>query len=561
MLTHFSKIFLAAVLSCCSCFVLARAAESKPGNVQKPSVVKLFRDAQQLYKSEHYPQARAAFDRILRLYPTHEPSLILYARTQYKLNNLPEAYKAFGKVKLAALDPDTSYEYGQTYYQGNQFDGALAAFKRIPDGHALADLANYYGAICAAKLHRYQESEDMLEKALVLPDKLAKSRAQYLKHVQEMRLLQEKQGLQKERNDEKKRLAEQQRLANKDPQKNANPADKKDVPKTDAPYEHKGTQLVTRAGRIDYENKRQTENFHGYGEKNATIDVASFTFYHGPLFPLPLIIEDRQAAVGLQLMLKGEDRKTDGEEHRFVSESSQSDLIRILNKSVEEHTKQGEVELTPWLEFPLPLKHWLAFVGDLDLVFPDYEKTGRTGSRGGKVLGSGTRDILTYTLSGAFTQFFDDQTQPGSTLSRVKGELLFTWPQGTSLWMEARHDEFDYVDPTLDGPDASTLAKLTASQVFPMGFTLSLAGTYELQENNFFHTIPERPLVGANGTVFTGKAELIFTPFTWLSLGVSQLLSQTNWNVKDPDDVEIFERNVPNFSSELSATAALIMTL
>ena len=538
-------------------------AASPKRSVPKPGVVKLFQDAQQLYKAEKFPEARLAFDRILRLYPSHEPSLLLQARTLYKLNALPEAYKAFGKVPLTALDAEASYEYGQTYYQGNQFDGALTAFKRVPDGHALADLANYYGAISAVKLKRFPEAEEMLEKAVVLPDKLAKSRNLYMKHVQEMRLLQERQGLQKERTDERRRLSDQRRVAAGARVAAATAAKKEETkPAADAPYVHQGTQGVTRAGRVDYEHKTQTVDFHSYGNKDSTIDVGSFTFNHGPLFPLPVKVEERQGAVGLQIMFKGEDRKTVGLERRFVSEEDQSDLIRILNKPPEDlHTKQGELDLQPWIELPLPVRHWVALSGDFDFVYPDYETANRTGSRAGTLTLAGKKDVLSYSSFYTFTQFLDSQGQAGSTQNRVNGELAFTWPVGFGLQMQGRHDEFDYVDPLLDGPDASTLARLTASQSFPLGLKLSVAGTYELQENVFFHAVPDRSIVRANGTVYTGKASLTADPLPWISLGISQLLSQTIWNLADPNDKDVFERNVPDYSSELSMTAAIIMSL
>lgn len=551
----------ATLLAACLMLSFPAPSQAKPGNVPKPSVVKLFRDAQQLFKAERYPQARAAFDRIIRLYPGHEPSLVLMARTQYKLNNLPESYKAFTKINLSSLDPETSYEYGQVYYQGNQFEGALVAFKRIPEGHALADLANYYGAVSAAKLRRYQESEEMLERALVLPDKLAKSRGLYLKHVQEMRLLYEKQALAKERGDEKKRLGEQKRLTSKDGKKE-DPNAKKETPKADGPYVHKGSQSVTREGRLAYETKRQTVDFHGFGERTTDIKVGTFKFSHGLLLPLPIKVDDRQGAVGVQGILTGEDRQTTGEERRFVSESSQSDLIRILNKpAADTHTKQGEIEVSPWIEVPLPNSNWIALVGDVDFVYPDFDRAGRTGSRGGSLVESGSKDILTYTLSGIYTQFLDERADAGSTKSRFEGELLFLWPEGTSLAMLARHDSYSYLDETLDGPEASTLGKATVAQTFPLGFTFKLAGTYELQESYFFHGIPDRAVVRADGTVLTAKATLTFAPWSWMSLGVSQLVSQTRWTVLTKDDVDVFERNVPDRSDELTITGAFIMTM
>ena len=166
----------------------------------------MFQRAQRLYDSGKYQGALNAYDAILRRYPGHEPTVIQLAKTLYRLDRITEAYNIFARVNPQYLDPETSYEYGWSFYNAKKWEGALFAFKKVPKGNSLYDLANYYGAVSAIKLRKLDEASDMLEKAVVLPSKLAKSRTIYAKHLQALQLMEEKSTLAKERQKERRRL-------------------------------------------------------------------------------------------------------------------------------------------------------------------------------------------------------------------------------------------------------------------------------------------------------------------------------------------------------------------
>src|SRR5690606_4583050 len=154
------------------------------------------------------------------------------------------------RVNPQGFDDETSYEYGWSFYTNKQWPGALYAVQRVTKGHALFDLANYYGAICAIKLKRYDEAEDMLDKAVVLPDKLAKSRTLYVKRGQARKLMQQKRVLAKERVDEKDRLKKESE---------AKKINKYEAPAAPASTEYKltGLKRVTKAAKVEYAHEQQ----------------------------------------------------------------------------------------------------------------------------------------------------------------------------------------------------------------------------------------------------------------------------------------------------------------
>jgi tetratricopeptide (TPR) repeat protein len=144
--------------------------------------------ANRYYEMGRLNDALIGYSAILQRYPAHTAAIVQSAKIYYRMDHYNVAAQLFNRIPVTELDPETSYEFGWSNFNLHNYDGALRGFQRVPQGHSLADLANYYGGIAAIKLRRFEVAEDMLEKSLVLPDKLAKSRGMYLKHVQALRL-------------------------------------------------------------------------------------------------------------------------------------------------------------------------------------------------------------------------------------------------------------------------------------------------------------------------------------------------------------------------------------
>ncbi len=526
-------------------------AQPQAKHKRPPGVRGMFEDAQAFYDAGKYEQALVGYAALLKKYPGHEPSVIQTAKALYRLDRIKDAYSVFTKVNPQHLDPETSYEFGWSFYTNRAWEGALFAFQRVPKGHALFDLANYYGGICAIKLKKYDVAEDMLDKAVVLPDKLAKSRALYIKHVQALRFMQEKSQLAKDRESEKNALA--------NPKKNKTPPP---APVT-AEWAHQGFKGVAKSARVKYAVEHQYIDNFGRAQTTFDAKVSTLELKHGPILPLPIKSgKDRQAAFGLQLFVSAEDRITKGSEERLIIDQNEGDLVRQQNTDLGiTDVKSGIVTAEPWVEFPLPESLWLALGAEVSFVYPDFERGQRFGYRKGymdlaaKYLGA------TYTTEAYYTELLDKKTEPTTTvvggLLSITGDLI---PKLT-LGGKITYEMYDYLVPELglDGPDSITGAEVSVAQAMPLGITAKLIGATQLQTNYIFHAIPTYGQVSADGQVNTGKAILSATPVPWFTASVSQLISRTNWTVQNPEAQEPFELTVPDYVETFIAWVAVNM--
>ncbi len=175
------------------------AAWAAPVKTPAKSAVlqKLFRRGMDAYESKSYDDAVDLFSQLLQKQPDYVPAKIQLARALYQLKRFPESYKLFQQVEdISILEPDPSYEYGQAAFRADDFANALKAFRNVPNGHPLFDLAGYYGGIAAFKQGQYQLSLDLFEQAVVLPSKLLKSQKLYQKEAERLLIQQQKQELQ-----------------------------------------------------------------------------------------------------------------------------------------------------------------------------------------------------------------------------------------------------------------------------------------------------------------------------------------------------------------------------
>lgn len=531
------------------------AASSAPKPRKRPPGVRgMFDVAQELYDAGKYAPALAAYEALLRKYPGHEPAVIQTAKTLYRLDRIKDAYAVFTRISPQHLDPETSYEYGWAFYTNKAWEGAFYAFQRIPKGHALYDLANYYGAICAIKLRKYEDAEDMLEKAVVLPDKLAKSRSLYIKHVQALRLMQQKSALSKEREKEKETLTNG---ARKKPVK-APPASLD----ADA-YAHLGFKSITKSAKVKYEAVHQYIDHHGLKEKNFDARVARVELKSGFIWPLPSKApKEKRSAFGLGLTLAAEDRIVSGDEQRIIVSEDEQDLQRSLVKDLgTSDVKSGVAGVEPWMEFPLPEGLWLALGGELNYTFVDFERGRRTGFRKGYAELNGNAETITYGGAGAYKEVLDTETTPISNVVEgfVFGEQeLIPKLKGK---VKVTHSVFDYLveELNLDGPDSTTQLEVLLTQEMPLGFKVKGAATYMSQTNYIFHNIPTYGQVAADGQATGGRLALTADPLPFLSASISKLINKTVWTIDNEAALDAFELNVPDYVEEFVANVSLNM--
>ncbi len=520
-----------------------------------PGVRGMFQVGQEYYEAGKFNQALQAYDALLRKYPGHEPSTLQLAKTLYRLDRIKDAYGVFAKINPQDLDPETAYEYGWSFYTNKTWEGALYGFQRVPKGHALFDLANYYGAICAIKLKKYEEAEDMLEKAVVLPDKLAKSRSLYIKHVQALRLLQQKTTLAKERDNERQNLKDQNPIGGK--------KDPKPEPVVDNKWVHTGSKAITRSAKAKYNIEHQYIDKHGLEETSYDTKVASVEVKSGVILPVPFNAgKERVTAVGLQLALIAEDRIRKGEKQRILIDESNEDLARLSQDDLgTTDYKSGIFTVEPFVEIPLPENTWLALGGDIGFTYPEFERGSRTGYRSGYGLLTGTLPLYKWSTKGFYSETVDSETRPttsktGATAS-ISGDLF----KDLVGKLTVRHEMFDYLIDELKiiGPDTRTNFDLAVTQILPYGSEISVLGSYANLGNYIFYSIPTYGQLSANGREVTTKITASLSPVPWFTLSLEQLFVKTYWEQENADAKDVFERNVPDYIEQFNAWISINM--
>lgn len=544
---------------------------------------KMFGGAMELYNAGKYQDALVAFDRILKRYPGLEPNKKMIARTLYKLERFPEAWTFFAKIPPNQLEPDAAYEYGFVAFNARQYELCLTAMKRVPDGHGLHDLANYYGGLSALKLKRFPESEAMFEQAQVLPDRLARSRMLYLKHVQQLQTLQEQSQLNREREAEKTRIMRNAGGPNLPPGSRTQVNTQQPPPPaqaqspgtspassassaTPAPYEHKGFTGVSKMVTIKGEQRDQLSDNHGFNSSTAQVSIGSFKFQQGAFLPFgggSEPVKDggkniRKNAFSLQLLFGGEDRLIRGKERRIVIVEDDQDLVRILQTDpVKKHRQFAYVGVDPSLEFALPGDWWLQTGASGYFEYPDFKRLGRTGVVKG-IAGIGTkRGKSTFQLSGSSGVLLD--TKNKTTTETKDGTARFSQELNSSagLEVEAVIKDFRYKDESLDGPDQSLSVSGLFSYQLGFGLSANIFGAYERQKNSIFHNMPTYNSLSADGDVLTYEANLSARLAGWLGFSATQTVSKTTWNIHQDFAEEIFKTNVPDYLSLFKANVAI----
>jgi tetratricopeptide (TPR) repeat protein len=535
---------------------------SKPlpkGVVQKYAV------AMRLFETGKFNDALAAFDAIHRQYPAHEPTIVQYAKTLYRLERIPESYNLFARINPQYLDPETAYEYGYAFYVQNQFEGALYSFKRVPVDHALYDLASYYAAMSAIRLKRYGEAEELLDKAVVLPDKLARNKSLYQKHVTSLRMLQERAELERTTAEEKKRIASDSNQSKNTTQATAAaaPVDSAAPP---PPYSHAGFFGVTKLGKITHKRTSELASFHSQSETTYKSDETAFAFSYGPTIPLSFKMDDRQAAIGAQLDLKATNVASEGSKS-LLKYNQTSDIIETLvQKSPLDTTRKGDIGGNMWIEYPMPSGMWIGLDGHLSFTYPNFARGQRYGARGlyaqlAWLKGGPTTWI--GTLGGSYDLIVDSETEPFLASSSIDGSISAKLPSSSTITAGGRYGLLENLLPQagVPGPEASVNAFLSLRQDFPLGMSLTATGSAEKKELYTAKDPETGNLVStADANTLTGSVKFGAAPLSWLAFSASYRFSKNYWTIHNKARKERFEAITPSDESATELNGSLNFT-
>lgn len=523
--------------------------------------------ANRFYEMGRLNDALVGYSAILQRYPAHTAAIVQSAKIYYRMDRYSEAAQLFSRITVNELDPETSYEYGWSHFNLRNYDAALRGFQRVPLGHSLSDLANYYGGISAIKLRRFDVAEDMLEKALVLPDKLAKSRGLYLKHVQALRLMHQQHELARERELERETLAMAVPKRKPKTENDIVPiadAAPQTPPQTQSPgtTAPQGFKAVQHIATMSYLAEQQITNYHGRDHNKFNAKVATFDVVTGPQAVLPIWRQskDRAASVGLQIDLGLESRDQDGKEQTVWAGVSDHMLARQLNQRLGNKADlYAHAAGDAWLEVPVGAMSWFDIGVDADSLFGDFQRRKSLGYRRGYGDWRCRCGFGDWGISATYRDIVDSLNQP---IVQGGGGSLFLKSEVASkleLGIDLSYQSLAYVEQgeALDGPDSLATAQFSAVQGLPLNFKITAMAAYQQQSNYQLHNIGNFAQLSADGSNIYARASIEGSPLRFLNLGASALVSSTTWQLKDETTKDAFEPLVPSYTQELDLWAGI----
>ena len=536
---------------------LVAAAGRKPRTKPGANVIMQFKGATSLYNAGKYNEAAIAYQGILKAYPGHEPSRVQLAKSYYRLERLGDSFQVFQTLNPQFFDPETSYEYGQAFFAQKQWEGALYGFKKVPKGHPLFDLAGYYGAICALNLRRYQEAEDMIENAVVLPSKLVKSRDTYKKTIQELRVREEKEAIARQKSTDIQAMKDQTKQTQKDSK------DKREAQAATAEAQaipqgmDKGFVSRSSAFGLGTDIRQQTKAFG----KTSTDEVTSNTNFAFVSLAVAKALNPAKVApqAGFALTLRGENRTFRGSESPIGGSNEQFTRSLLYTAGRGDETV-GSGELQAWVEGPIATTFWLGVEGLAYQAFLDFA-TGQAPTMVGARSWAGRRtDAFKLYGEAGYYQFKGITGQPEISWVEEVGELTLTLSRGFDLYFAGLGTQYTYPIATADGPDFDVGATTRVTVTLPFQVALGLQGSYLYSKDYRVHSLQIVDLLVYDEATLTGRAFFFWDPTPWLRLEADGRRIQRRFeklSVGDEDVAIALESQRSNFITDTRVSATV----
>jgi hypothetical protein len=412
----------------------------------------------------------------------------------------------------------------------------------------------------AIRLKRYGEAEELLDKAVVLPDKLARNKSLYQKHVTSLRMLQERTELERTATEEKKRLA-----SDASQNKNATTTAPAESAAPPPPYSHAGFFGVSKLGRITHKRSSELASFHSQSEKTYKSDETAFSFSYGPTIPLSFKMDSRQAAIGAQLDLKATNIASEGSKVLLKYNQTSEIVETLVQKSPLETTRSGDIGGNIWVEYPMPSGMWIGLDGHLSFTYPNFARGQRYGVRGLFAQLAWMKEAPTTwigTLSGGYDLIVDSETEPFLARS-IDGSLSAKLPSSSTITLGGRYGLLEDMIPQtgVPGPQTSVNAFLSVRQDFPLGMSLTATGSAEKKELYTAKDPETRAIVStADANTLTGSVKLGAAPLSWLTFSASYRFSKNYWTIHNTARKERFEAITPSDESATELNGSLNFT-
>jgi tetratricopeptide (TPR) repeat protein len=478
------------------------ANTAKKPTKANPAHQKLFRRGMEAYEAKSYDDAIDVFTQILQKQADNMPAKIQLARSLYQLKRFPEAYKLFQTVELSLLEPEASYEYGQTAFRANDFNNAMEAFRNVPNGHPLYDLAGYYGGISAFKIGNFQLAIDMLEQAVVLPSKLVRSQKLYQKEAEKQLLLKQKQEVQ----------AATPPLGGAASQGSTAPTLTPLQSDSDRIYRYlrsdRGVTLIPR-----YVTQNQSSSDREVAKKEIKSAELRTT-----ISQLKSTTKAGSPQYLLELQLSGKALEGSSGEIGILPDVRKEQELALIKKS-DRVRSLGMVDLTAAIEWPIADGSTLGLHlgASMQGANGDFAK-GYTTPRLGIFLGQKNNLLETHINIEAHARL-----EEGDMLflnTRQLGRVIFALPHQFQVSIQGELAQYSYNQDRIDGPDWSGRILSEFGYQRSDDFGAFLGAFFELQQANRLHDLPGASVIEFDSNLIGASFRSDIKLFSWARLSL-----------------------------------------
>jgi tetratricopeptide (TPR) repeat protein len=147
-------------------------------------VNKGFAAALKAYKKGNIRGASKMLQKLLRKYPTHTATNVLYAKILYRRGKVRAAAKYFKRVPSGSIGADVAYAYGISMFEVKKYSQAIKGFSKVSRKSKERYLALFYRGASLMRVGQWSRAVASLRAATKLPSNLRSSRRRLLNTAQ-----------------------------------------------------------------------------------------------------------------------------------------------------------------------------------------------------------------------------------------------------------------------------------------------------------------------------------------------------------------------------------------
>jgi hypothetical protein len=157
--------------------------KKQPKQIRTPTSNTYYRVAEKLFRSGQYGNAIRYAAAHLRKVPGHKPSLVILARSYYRLGKSSLSVSAFSKLEFDDLSADALVEFTLAAFAAKKYKVSAVLWQRVPENHVYKDISKFYAGVSYLNLRQYPKASSLLRSAKKLPASLKADRRRLLDEV------------------------------------------------------------------------------------------------------------------------------------------------------------------------------------------------------------------------------------------------------------------------------------------------------------------------------------------------------------------------------------------